>query len=145
MRRIVQAFVYLSCSIVLISNALAVPPAPSAKLEAAKNIVDAVNAKSSDQYVRDLSPDVIVSMYGGEVILRGVDAVEANRADHFQKHPEARNELVHLVEVDNRVVMHDQVWLSPEQEQPADIVEVFTFEGEWIVQIDVIQPQSLFN
>lgn len=117
----------------------------SENLDAARNIVDAVNAKNSDQYIRDLDEDVVVSMYGGEVRLRGRDAVRENRLNHFRNYPEAKNELVHLVEIDKRVVMHDQVWLTSDKSQPADIVEVFTFENGKIVRIDVIQPADLFR
>ncbi len=117
----------------------------SRRLDAARNIVDAVNAKDSELYIRDLAQDVVVAMYDGEVRLRGRDAVRQNRENHFRAHPEARNELVHLVEIDDRVVMHDLVWLTPGRSRPADIVEVFTFEGHEIVRIDVIQPEDLFT
>ena len=116
----------------------------SARLDAARNIVAAVNAKDAAMYARDLAADVVVTMYDGETRLRGRAEVEANRTEHFRRHPDARNELVHLVEIDDRVVMHDRVWLTPGQEEAADIVEVFTFTGDEIVRIDVLQPSSLF-
>lgn len=116
----------------------------SPALDAARNIVDAVNAKDSRQYVRDLSEDVVVTMYDGDVRLRGRVAVQANREQHFKNYPDARNALLYLVEIDNRVVMHDQVWLSGDAEKPADIVEVLTFDEGKIVRIDVIQPRGLF-
>ncbi|MEL6868298.1 MAG: nuclear transport factor 2 family protein [Pseudomonadota bacterium] len=119
--------------------------AASQKLEAARNIVAAVNAKNSEQYVRDLAADVVVAMYAGDVRLRGRDAVKANREAHFQNFPQARNALVHLVEIDDRVIMHDQVWLSDAQAAPADIVEVFTFSDGEIVRIEVIQSNALFS
>ncbi|MFK8016036.1 MAG: nuclear transport factor 2 family protein [Gammaproteobacteria bacterium] len=133
---------------VLVSACAITSPADDADqqmLAAAGNIVDAVNAKNSDQYVRDLADDVIVTMYDGEVRLRGRDAVRANREQHFLSHSEARNKLVHLVAIDQRVVMHDQVWLRAGQANPADIVEVFTFENGAIVRIDVLQPTDLFS
>ncbi|MEM9529925.1 MAG: nuclear transport factor 2 family protein [Pseudomonadota bacterium] len=114
------------------------------RLDAARNIVAAVNAKNSKQYVRDLADEVVVSMYQGAVRLRGKNAVQDNRANHFRNYPEARNVLIHLVAIDNRVIMHDQVWLTAEQKDPADIVEVFTFENGKIARIDVIQPADLF-
>ncbi|MEP4050971.1 MAG: nuclear transport factor 2 family protein [Litorimonas sp.] len=120
-------------------------PMSSAKMLAAANIVDAVNAKSADQYGRDLHSDVLVKMYDGAVVLRGRDAVIQNRRQHFENNPDARNELIHLVEIDNRVVMHDKVWLDGNSEgEASDIVEVFTFEDDKIIQIDVIQPADLF-
>jgi len=133
---------------VLVSACVTTIPVDDANqqmLAAARNIVDAVNAKDSDQYVRDLADDVIVTMYDGDVRLRGRDAVRANREQHFLSHTQARNKLVHLVAIDQRVVMHDQVWLREGQPGPADIVEVFTFENGEIVRIDVLQPTDLFN
>ncbi|WP_395342293.1 nuclear transport factor 2 family protein [Ningiella sp. W23] len=115
----------------------------SARELAAKNIVDAVNAKDSEMYVKDLADDVVVTMYNGKVILEGLKAVKENRTKHFDLYPDARNELVHIVQIDDRVVMHDLVWLSQEQSEPADIVEIFTFKGSTITQIDVIQSQNL--
>jgi hypothetical protein len=133
----------------IVMSACTTPLAPagpsSAKLDAARNIVDSVNAKDSVQYARDLDEEVVVRMYDGEVRLRGRSAVQQNRDTHFRNHPNARNELVHLVEIDDRVIMHDKVWLSPDQVEPAEIVEVFTFRDGKIVQIDVIQPGDLFR
>lgn len=117
----------------------------TSRMAAAANIVDAVNAKSADQYGRDLHSDVLVKIYDGAVVLRGRDAVIENRRQHFENNPDAFNELIHLVEIDNRVVMHDKVWLSGKTEfEASDIVEVFTFKDEKIVQIDAIQPSDLF-
>ena len=130
---------------VLVLNGCASTRVESPKLDAARNIIFSVNAKDSDQYVRDLSEDVVVTMYDGEVRLRGREAVRENRRAHFRNHPDARNKLVHLVEIDNRVVMHDKVWLHSDQAEPADIVEVFTFERGQIVRIDVLQPADLFS
>jgi len=117
----------------------------SSRLDSARNIVEAVNAKESEQYVRDLHEDVIVTMYDGEIRLRGRQAIQANRENHFLTYPNARNELVHLVEIDNRVVMHDKVWLKGNELQPADIVEIFTFDGNKIIRIDVVQTQGLLE
>ena len=117
----------------------------SLRLDAARNIVASVNAKDSEAYVRDLANDVVVTLYDGAVRLRGRDAVKANREQHFLRFPNARNQLIHLVEIDNRVVMHDQVWLTETQPLPANIVEIFTFEDNQIIRIDVVQPSSLFE
>ena len=117
----------------------------SPRLDSARNIVEAVNAKESEQYVRDLHEDVIVTMYDGDVRLRGKQAIQANRENYFQIFPNARNELVHLVEIDNRVIMHDKVWLNGDKSQPSDIVEIFTFDGDKIIRIDVVQTQGLLE
>jgi hypothetical protein len=115
------------------------------RLDAAKTIVAAVNKRDSALYASTLADNVVVAMYGGEVRLTGRDAVKKNRENHFRTHPEVRNEIVHLVEIDNRVIMHDRVWLNSKNPVPADIVEVFTFEGDKIVRIDVVQPKDLFS
>jgi len=117
----------------------------SPRLDAARNIVAAVNAKASEQYVRDLHEDVIVTMYDGGIRLRGKQAIQANRENHFKTYPTARNELVHLVEIDNQVVMHDKVWLKGDESKPADIVEIFSFDGDKIIRIDVIQAAGLLD
>lgn len=116
------------------------------QLEAAANIVDAVNNKDAAQYIRNLHPDVVVKMYEGPVRLTGVEAVRENRALHFSSHPKAYNELIHLVEIDNRVIMHDIVWLDGQTDlDGSHIVEIFTFEEGQIIQIDVVQPGQLFQ
>lgn len=117
----------------------------SPQLNEARNIVEAVNAKASEQYVRDLHEDVIVTMYDGEIRLRGREAIQTNRDNHFQTYPKARNELVHLVEIDNRVIMHDIVWLEGDTSKPANIVEIFTFDEDKIIRIDDVQTNGLLE
>ena len=115
------------------------------KLAAAENIVNAVNNKDVSQYAKDLHTDVIVKMYDGEIRLKGRAAVIENRKRHFESNSNAKNLLIHLVEIDDRVIMHDQVWLNGNTEQePSEIVEIFTFKDNEIIQIDVIQPADLF-
>ncbi|MEL6688219.1 MAG: nuclear transport factor 2 family protein [Pseudomonadota bacterium] len=138
----------LSLMIVACSNAVAASQVPTdtPQLRAAANIVDAVNNKDAQQYIRDLHPEVIVKMYDGDIRLSGVEAVLDNRTQHFLSHPEAHNALIHLVEIDNRVVMHDMVWLNGKTDgDGSNIVEVFTFEDGLIKQIDVLQPSQLFQ
>ena len=114
-------------------------------LVAAENIVNAVNNKDASQYAKDLHADVIVKMYGGDIRLSGREAVIENRKSHFESNSNAKNLLIHLVEIDDRVIMHDQVWLNGNTEkEPAEIVEIFTFKDNKIIQIDVIQPVNLF-
>ena len=116
------------------------------KLAAAENIVNAVNNKDASQYAKDLHTDVIVKMYDGEIRLSGREAVIENRKRHFESNSNAKNLLIHLVEIDDRVIMHDQVWLNGNTEkEPSEIVEIFTFKDNKIIQIDVIQPADLFG
>lgn len=60
------------------------------------------------------------------------------------QHPRAKSVIQHLVEIDNKVIMHDHVWLDRDNGNAQDIVEVYTFEDGLIVRVDVIQPSDLF-
>ncbi len=120
------------------------------KSDRARSIVDAVNKKDPEQYVENFSDDVKVYMYeeDGSFVLRvdGKEALYANRAAHLKNHPAVRNEIQHLAEIDNRLVMHDIVWLSPERKEGNSIVEIFTFDKTGkISRVDVIQQKSLFS
>lgn len=116
------------------------------RLDAVRGIVAAVNARDADAYVADFSDDVIVRLYEGEVRVRGRQAMRANRQQHFERHPHVRNELLHLVAIDDRVIMHDRAWLDQRSGPPADVVEVFTFDAsDRIVLVDVIQPRDVFG
>ncbi len=120
------------------------------KSDRARSIVDAVNKKDPEQYVENFSDDVKVYMYeeDGSFVLRvdGKEALYVNRAAHLKNHPAVRNEIQHLAEIDNRLVMHDIVWLNPESKEGSSIVEIFTFdETGKISRVDVIQQKSLFN
>ncbi len=122
----------------------ATPLTADERLDVVRGIVAAVNAGDADAYVRRFAPDVQIHMLHGALRIDGRDALRENRARHFQRYPNVRNELVHLVAIDQRVVMHDRVKLYSDQERWADIVEVFTFEQGEIVRVDVVQPDDLF-
>ncbi|SNZ01073.1 hypothetical protein [Flagellimonas pacifica] len=120
------------------------------KSERAKSIVRAVNQKDAMLYVENFSKDVKVYMYGenSKFTLRvdGIQALYKNRAEHLQRYPHIRNEIQHLAEIDNRLIMHDKVWLTPDQEEGSSVVEIFTFdETGKIMRVDVIQQKNLFN
>ena len=119
------------------------------KSDRAKSIVKAVNEKDAKMYVANFSKDVKVYMYNedGDFELRidGVDALYKNRAAHLKNHPEVRNEIQHLAEIDNRLIMHDKVWLTPDRKEGSSVVEIFTFDTEGkISRVDVIQQKNLF-
>ena len=89
-------------------------------------------------------------MYGedGNFALRvnGIEALYENRAEHLKNHPDVRNEIQHLAEIDNRLIMHDIVWLTPDREEGSSVVEIFTFdETGKIARVDVIQQKNLFS
>ena len=120
------------------------------KSDRAKNIVKAVNQKDAKLYVENFSEDVKVYMYGedGNFALRvnGIEALYENRAEHLKNHPDVRNEIQHLAEIDNRLIMHDIVWLTPDREEGSSVVEIFTFdETGKIARVDVIQQKNLFS
>lgn len=120
------------------------------KTDRARSIVQAVNDKDAAKYVENFSEDVKVYMYGenGDFILRvdGKEALYENRLNHFRSHPEVRNEIQHLAEVDNRLVMHDLVWLTPDRKKGSNVLEIFTFNDEGkIARVDVLQDSNLFS
>lgn len=41
--------------------------------------------------------------------------------------------------------MHDKVWLRQSDIEGSDIVEIFTFQNDKVVRVDVIQPKNLFK
>lgn len=120
------------------------------KSDRARNIVKAVNQKNAKRYVENFSDDVKVYMYeeNGNFELRvdGKEALYKNRREHLERHPDVRNEIQHLAEIDNRLIMHDIVWLTPDRKEGSSVVEIFTFnETGKIARVDVIQQKNLFN
>ncbi|MCF6220079.1 MAG: nuclear transport factor 2 family protein [Robiginitomaculum sp.] len=112
--------------------------------QAIKEMIDAVNEKNAEKYVEAFAENVQVFV-GAEMKIEGRDALQANRANHFKNHPDIRSEIQHLVEVDNKVIMHDKLWLKKSDTKGSDLVEIFTFENGKVVKIDVIQPKDLFQ
>lgn len=120
------------------------------KSDRAKSIVKAVNQKDAKMYVENFSENVKVYMYGDdgnfELKIDGIEALYKNRADHLQNHPEVRNEIQHLAEIDNRLIMHDKVWLTKKRKKGSSVVEIFTFDEQGkITRVDVLQEKNLFS
>ncbi|WP_298541420.1 nuclear transport factor 2 family protein [uncultured Aquimarina sp.] len=120
------------------------------KVDRAKNIVAAVNQKDAKLYIENFTKDVKIYMYSEDgafdLKVDGIEALYKNRAAHLKKHPDVRNEIQHLAEIDNRLVMHDRVWLTPKHTTGSDIVEIFTFdESGKISRVDVLQQSNLFS
>ena len=109
-----------------------------------KEMIDAVNEKNAEKYVRGFADKVQVFVES-EMKVDGKEKLVENRAKHFENHPNVRSEIQHLVEIDNKVIMHDKVWLNESDEAGQNIVEVFTFENGKVVRVDVIQPNNLFR
>lgn len=109
-----------------------------------KEMIDAVNEKDADKYVKEFTENVQVYVES-ELKVNGRSALRKNRENHFNNHPDVRSEIQHLVEIDNKVIMHDKVWLRKSDKIGSDIVEIFTFENGNVVRVDVIQPKDLFN
>lgn len=108
------------------------------------HMITAVNKKDALDYVKDFDDSVQVFV---ESVLKvnGKQELIENRKHHFAKHPEVRSEIQHLVEIDNKVILHDKVWLSKEDQQGKDIVEIFTFRNNKVIKVEVIQPKNLFE
>lgn len=109
-----------------------------------KEMIDAVNEKNAEEYVRGFADKVQVFVES-DLKVDGKKNLIKNRANHFENHPNVRSEIQHLVEIDNKVIMHDKVWLDESDKIGQNIVEIFTFENEKVVRVDVIQPNNLFR
>jgi len=108
------------------------------------SMIDAVNEKDAEKYVVGFAENVKVFVES-EMKVNGRVDMQANRAKHFKNHPNVRSEIQHLVEIDNKVILHDKVWLDPSDKEGQNIVEIFSFENGKVTRVDVIQPNDLFN
>lgn len=108
------------------------------------SIIDAVNEKSAEKYVLGFAQNVKIFVES-EIKIHGRENLKANRANHFKSHPNVISEIQHLVEIDDKVILHDKVWLDESDKVGQNIVEIFTFENDKIIRVDVIQPKNLFN
>jgi hypothetical protein len=115
---------------------------PADPLTVARQVIDAVNSRDADSYVRSFSPDVEVRLFDGEVRIAGREALRENRRRHFERHPSIRAEIVALVRIDDRTVRWDRVRLAAEG-AAVDIVEIYTFRDGLVVRVDVLQPSGL--
>ncbi len=145
MKTITSLIIVMIALLPLVSRSQAV-----SKSDRAKSIVRAVNEKDAKMYVDNFSKEVKVYMYNddGNFVLKvdGIEALYQNRAAHLKNHPKVRNEIQHLAEIDNRLIMHDKVWLSPDRKEGSSVVEIFTFDKEGkIARVDVIQQNNLFS
>ncbi len=109
-----------------------------------KEMIDAVNEKDAEKYALDFSDNVQVYVES-EMKVNGRNNLINNRTKHFENHPNVRSEIQHLVEIDNKVIMHDKVWLDKSDKEGQNIVEIFTFKNGKVIRVDVIQPNDLFD
>lgn len=109
-----------------------------------REMIDAVNQKDAHAYVAHFS-DTVKVFVEGDLKVNGKTALAMNRSQHFKSHPSVRSEIQYLVEIDNKVIMHDKVWLNSDEPIASDIVETFTFHEHQIVRVDVLQPKELFK
>ncbi|WP_395374015.1 S41 family peptidase [Marinicella sp. W31] len=117
----------------------------SIRKQVVKAMIAAVNQQDAKAYVSHFTEDVIV-LVEGEIKVNGHQQLLDNRLQHFKKHPQVKAQIQHLAEIDDRVIMHDQVWLHGNKSSPADIVEIMTFTADnKIREMHVIQPQNLFE
>ncbi len=108
------------------------------------DMISAVNQKDAYEYVKGFDDNVQIFVES-ELKVNGKPQLIENRKNHFKNHPEVRSEIQHLVEIDNKVILHDKVWLSKDDLQGKDIVEIFTFRNNKVIKVDVIQPKCLFE
>ena len=139
-------FLIVSCNILWSCNSV-----PESNYEIAgtqskiiASMIEAVNEKNAEKYVTGFAENVKVFVES-EMKVNGRVDMKANRANHFKSHPNVRSEIQHLVEIDNKVILHDKVWLDESDKEGQNIVEIFTFKNGEVVRVDVIQPNDLFN
>jgi len=108
------------------------------------SMIDAVNEKNAEKYVIGFADNVKVFVES-EMKVNGREDMKANRANHFKSHPNVRSQIQHLVEIDNKVILHDKVWLDESDKIGQNIVEIFTFENGEVARVDVIQSNDLFK
>ena len=103
-----------------------------------------MNEKNATKYVENFADNIQIYVES-DLKIEGKSNLIANRANHFKTHPNVKSAIQHLVEIDNKVIMHDKVWLNGEEDKSQDIVEIFTFNNGQITKVDVIQPRNLFQ
>lgn len=108
------------------------------------DMIEAVNQKNAEKYVAEFAENVRV-LVGSTLKVKGRNELKENRAKHFKAYPNLRSEIQYLIEIDNKVIMHDKVWLNSSEERGRDIVEVFVFEDGKVMGVDVIQSKDFFN
>ncbi len=109
-----------------------------------KEMIQAVNNKDAEEYVKNFADNVVVYLES-EPKVNGKEELQINRANHFKKYPQVYSEIQYLLEIDNKVIMHDKVWLNDTDGEGKDIVEIFTFDNGKISRVDVVQSKNLFR
>ncbi|WP_282079304.1 nuclear transport factor 2 family protein [Aquimarina algiphila] len=109
-----------------------------------KKMIEAVNDKNAEKYVNNFAEDVQVYVDGKQKII-GKKVLQENRAKHFKRYPKVSSKIEYLLEIDNKVIMHDKVWLDDVEGEGQDIVEIFTFKNGQVYRVDVVQPDDLFE
>lgn len=109
-----------------------------------KYIINAVNDQNAENYADPFAENTKIYV-DGDLKIKGKKSLKLNRESHFKQYPKIRSEIQYLVEIDNKVIMHDKVWLTDSEEIGRDIVEIFTFDNGEISKVDVIQPTNLFE
>ncbi len=136
----ILGFTFIGCNTASESNYEVA--GPQSKIIA--DMIESVNQKDAEKYVVGFAENVQVYVES-ELKVDGRSSLRSNRANHFTNHPNVRSEIQHLVEIDNKVILHDKVWLDNSDETGQNIVEIFTFEEGKVSRIDVIQPKDLFR
>lgn len=144
MNRIYLSIVLSSLLISCHDNSISKKKKLSQQSQIISDMIDAVNNKDPYKYVAGFSDSVEIYVER-ELKLSGKENLKNNRAAHFKNHPNVVSEIQHLVDIDNKVILHDKVWLNTKNSKSSDIVEIFTFKNKKVIRVDVIQPKDLFN
>ena len=118
--------------------------ADSKEIMMVREMIEAVNTRDADMYIKDFSDNIKI-MVDGDIKVSGKSALKANRSEHFTRYPKVRSEIQHVVMIENKVILHDKVWLKGSEGPGSDIVEIFTFEDGQIISVEVIQSSTLLE
>lgn len=108
------------------------------------SMIEAVNKRNAEKYVTRFAKDVQI-LVDDSIKINGRDALQVNRARHFKAFPNLCSEIQNLVEIDDKVIMHDKVWLDELDKEGQDIVEIFTFKEGKVIKVEVIQSKDFFK
>ena len=114
------------------------------KLETAKAMIAAYNAKDADLYVSYMTDEACEAGYRGAVGREGKEGTRTGLAAAFVKWPENHAEIVSIEETENFVVFREHVTRGPASDgselvEPFDVLAVYSFEGDKCSRVEFIR------
>ncbi len=105
-------------------------------------LVDALmaryNAQDADGYAALMSVDGCEAVYRGDVLRDGREGVRAGLAAMFAEFPQNRAVVHARHAVGDKVVLHEEVFRSPEA-QPFEVISIYSFEGDKVERVEFVR------